>query len=655
MTRQISVNGALTAQPGAYQLPVKSSGGVRVVQVSNSTVCCIGQCTGGANPAIVYDLRDDGQIDTLFKSGNLYDMIRVQFARGVSRVIAVRAGDQTQAEGDFEDGSSNDLINLTSVDYGLEASKVGRKVESGTNGAFGVKATISKVGESSEVGDNLGFLPAAIIRYTGDGSASTAALSRTALTVTVTGSSDGSAAFTLNLTSTMTVSEVVAHINAQAGFEAEVTGGFGEMKAQELDFFAAADIKTETGTVSMDSATRVDFSSGSITGLDDEDVVKIVKSGQVNEYLYTVSGSTPEFLRGYNGSLPQVWASASAVTFKAFTRTNKALIDFCNTSSRLTAVRNTSYNNGRPSAPASSSLLTGATSPAVTNSDYETALSLVESEFYRYGVMDSTEAGVHSFVESHLVNRWGTAALYGSWDLGTAKDEAESVIRGRAATLNNKDITLHFQDVNLPDKDGTDTNFDPWMTAALAAAERATTQEDSPIAKPLTGRTLPGVTDLDQGFTLNSAAIERLLQAGVCVSRYDSSTGRYIIIRALTTYTGDDKLENIDSQVRGAVGWVLYKVNASVKANYIGQKAMNNADTLRGILVDVLDEVRDEDEVIAVGSKIEGGERVTVPAYEITSVKTQGNTTPYSYKFTPVNGRDFAIGQGVVQQYTDTL
>lgn len=96
MTRLVSINGALTAQPGSFQLPVQRSGGAKIAFVANSVVCCIGECTGGANPGVVYDLRDDTQIDTLFKSGPLFDMIRIMFDRGVSKVIAVRAGDQTQ-------------------------------------------------------------------------------------------------------------------------------------------------------------------------------------------------------------------------------------------------------------------------------------------------------------------------------------------------------------------------------------------------------------------------------------------------------------------------------------------------------------------------------------------------------------------------------
>ena len=660
MARFIEINGALTAQPGSYQQVIKRTGGAKVAFVANSVVCVIGECTGGAKPGTIYELFSDTLIDSLFKSGPLYDMVRIMFSRGVSKVIAVRVGDQTQGTGGFEDGSSNDLIDLTSVDYGLEASKVSYKTEAATDGAYGRKITISKTGESDEVGDNLGVNAQVAIRYTGNGSASTAALSRTALTTTVTGSSDGSAAFTYALTSTTTCSDLVAYVNAQTGYEAVLLGD-GNFLAQDLDYFGAVSILTETGTVSMDTATRVDFSSGSITGLDDDDLVRISKSGQTDEFLFTVSGSAPEFIRGYNGTLPQVWASADAVTFVGLTSVNKEVLDFCNnTSQRVTAVRDTAYNTGLPVAPSTATFLTGATSPAVTNSDYETALSVVDNEFYRFGVLDSTDAAVHTFVKTHVENRWGKLALYGTWDLGASKDESEAVIKGRARTLNSADITLHFQDLNLPNGDGVDTNYSPWMLAALAASERATAPREigatnTPVGAPLEGRQLQNVTALDQGFTLSNDAIERLLSAGVSVSHYDSTTGQYTFLRALTTWTSNDNLDQIASQVRSAVGWTLYKVNQSVKLNYIGKKAINSAATLEGIVSDALIDIRDNDEAIVVGYKNEGGQRVAIPAFSVKAVTVNGNVTGYTYEFTPVVGQDFAKGQPVVVSYTDTL
>lgn len=660
MARFIEVNGAITAVPGSYQNPVKRTGGAKVAFVANSVVCLIGECTGGAKPDTVYELFSDTLIDSLFKSGPLYDMARIMFDRGVAKVIAVRVGDQTQGTGDFEDGSSNDLIDLTSVDYGLEAQKVSYKTEEATDGAFGRKVTISKTGESDEVGDNLGVNAPCAIRYTGNGSASTAAVSRTALTTTVTGSSDGSAAFTYNFTSTTTVSDLVSFVNAQTGYEAVLLGD-GNFLCQNLDFFGATSILTETGTVSMDTTTRTDFSAGSITGLDDEDIVRISKAGQTDEYLFTTTAATPEFIRGYNGSLPQVWASASAVTFVGLSAVNQAVIDFCNNQSqRVTAARDTSYNTGRPVAPSTAATLTGATSPAVTNSDYETALSVVEREFYRFGVVDSTDAAVHAFVKTHVDNRWGKLALFGTWDLGCSKDETEAVIKGRARTLNSPNITLHFQDVNLPNDQGVDTNYNPWMLAALAASERATIPREvgssnTPVGAPLEGRQLQNVTALDQGFTLNTDAIERLLAAGLSVSNYDSTTGQYTFLRVLTTWTSNDDLDQIASQVRSAVGWVLYKVNQSVKLNYIGKKAINSASTLEGIVTDALIDARDADEAIVVGHKNVGGQREEIPAFSVRAVTVNGNVTGYTYSFTPVVGQDFAKGQGVVVSYEDTL
>ena len=650
MARFIEVNGAITAQPGAYSKPVQSAGGVKVPYGANSVVCCIGECTGGAKPGTIYELFSDGLIHSLFQSGPLFDMVRTQFNNGVAKVIAVRVGEQTQGEGSFENGSSAALINLTSRDYGLEALKVSYKTEAGTDGAFGRKITLAKAGFSDEIGDNLGENCAAAIRYTGNGSASTLAIARTGLTTTVTGSSDGSAAFTMTFDSTTTVENMVAFVNSKTGFEAVLMGGEGKFLCQNLDFFAAVSILTETGTVSMNSATRTDFSSGSITGLDDADIVQISKAGQSNEYLYTTSASTPEFVRGYNGSLAQEWTSASAVTFVAVTCVNQKVIDWVNgQSSRLTASRNTGYSNGFPIVPTSATYLTGATSPAVTSTDYQNALNAVKTEYYRFGVIDSTDTSIHQLVKTHIQYRWGVGRMFGSWDVGATKDEAESVIRGRAKTLNIQDVTLHFQDSNVPNKDGVDTNYAPWMTAAIVASLRAA----SPVGQPLQTRVLPNVSALDQGFTLTTDAIERLLRDGVCVCHYER--GQYRVLRGLATYTSDDNLENIDSQVRSVVGWVQYQTKVALQEKFIGKKALGSASSLKGIVADAMDIIRDEDKAIVRGRKQVNGEIVTIPAYEITTVTTNGNVTSYTNKFTPVVPQDFAQAQPVVVQYTDTL
>lgn len=96
----------------------------------------------------------------------------------------IRVNPATAATATLQDGSSNDIIDLTTKVYGAVANQVARKIEAGTN--KGHKVTIKYRGETVVTQDDVHY-DYFDIQYTGGGSAATMTIDGTQLTTTVTG------------------------------------------------------------------------------------------------------------------------------------------------------------------------------------------------------------------------------------------------------------------------------------------------------------------------------------------------------------------------------------------------------------------------------------------------------------------------------------
>ncbi|MEA3224958.1 MAG: hypothetical protein U9Q07_03340, partial [Planctomycetota bacterium] len=309
MARLVTVAGVPTGIPNVYQNKIDLEGGSKPGVLESGVVCLIGPCEGAIQPKVPYFFRSPNNLKEFLGEGELYDAARFAFkpsredpqqVRGASKVIAVRANPAVQGSLDLESAGLDDLINLTSVIYGIKANQISAAMAAGTLGGPSKKITVAKMGENDEVGDNLGFLPAFIIRYTGDGDPATMTITRTALTTALTGPTDGSANLNISFATYNTITKLVAYINAQTGYEAvAVTNKPDSYLCQNLDFVTAVDIKTISGTVTTvdDSTENVTTASG-LVGLGAGDVLRVGASDY--EYMYVKTAGTPNTaIRGY--------------------------------------------------------------------------------------------------------------------------------------------------------------------------------------------------------------------------------------------------------------------------------------------------------------------------------------------------------------------
>lgn len=650
MARKISVAGRVTGIPNVYQDKIELVGGSKPGPLESGVVCIIGECEGAIEPKVPYVLRNSQALKELLGSGDLYDAARFAFdpsredpqeVRGASKVIAVRANPATQSTLALKSPTSADLIDLTSVAYGAKANQISVAVAAGTDAGPSKKLTVSQMGVEDEVGDNLGYNSVFLIRYTGNGSAATMNISRTQLTTSLTGASDGSANLTIAFSTYDTITKLVAYINAQTGYEAvAITSKPDSFKCQDLDFVNTADIKTASGSVTInDSSTSL-----TLAGLSNGDVV-----GCESEYMYvTTAGSPNTVIRGYNDTTPAAHTAATGYRWYNGTGVNQAVIEWItNYSTRLYAVRESTYNIGIINT-LSETFLSGGGEGSIANSDWQDALDAVRTEKYNFIVVTALDATVQGYLKTHLNDKWGTLGQEAIGHVGITKDSTKAQIKLRAKTLQSANISLWFQDVNRENAQGSDTNYAPWALASMAAGIQA----GSAIGTPLTNKSL-NVTAIDQASSIDlNDDTEDFIEYGVCVARYDGD--EYRIVRALSTYTNTDDQYLIAPNVRSALAWTVYKVRYWVKYRHIGKKSLKgNAQSIKSTAETALEECRDIDEAIVDGSKIVGGRRVDIPAYSDIQVSQTGNVSTLTYNCTPVDGTDFVKVSTYVQPFQD--
>lgn len=652
MARFVEIQGQITGVPGVYQDGISLAGYAPGGLLESGIVALVGECAGSIPPKDPTNFRTPKRLKELLGSGPLYDAARFAFepsredpslVRGASRVVGVRVNPATQGTLPLKNGSSANLVTLKTRAYGSQAAGISVQVDAGTRGAFSKKLTIHQSGKTSEIGDNLGFLPAAILRYKGNGSAAEMSVTSTGMTTSLTGESDGSADLAILWANYPTLDVLAAYVNAQAGYEMVV---FDKRPAsflcQTLDYVTGADIKTKTATISLASATASTF-TGTYTGLANGDIVFVG-----SEYLYVSNAGSSTVLRGYGDSTAATHSSASAVSFTAMISTNQAIIDFCNKqSSRLTAERASGGNTGQPAA-LTTTFLTGASEGTTTDQDWQDALDALRPHKVNFVVVLSESAAIHAKLQSHLAYCWGLGGVEAQGGVGVPANETLDALRGRCKAINDANILVCFQEILAANDAGTPTWYPPYQKAVMMAGIQA----GSEIGTPLTHKALK-ILGLRQnsGIDLLDQATD-FVEIGLTWSRFDGS--QYRVVRGLTSYTNGDESYLISPSVRNALAWTVYKVRTRVKERHFGKKGLTGiALSIKSTAIATLEECKSADESIVDGAEFVNGTRQRIPAYKDVLVEAAGNVYRLSYRCTPVDGVEFVPVNTAVALFQD--
>ena len=211
------------------------------VSVGNLGVL-IGASAGGKPKAALRFGSPQEARDTLV-SGELLDAVLAAFdpsqeVGGPAVVMAMRATPATQSTLALYNGAgAAELINLTSVGYGLRENQVTVKVEAGTN--VGKRVTVAR-GTASYVGDDL-TRRLLTVQYTGTQATATVTVNGGTMTLAAPA---GTSVVTIDLSTYTTVQDVVARINAVTDWTASVASGQGDRGSLTLDTVAAVSAKT---------------------------------------------------------------------------------------------------------------------------------------------------------------------------------------------------------------------------------------------------------------------------------------------------------------------------------------------------------------------------------------------------------------------------
>lgn len=670
MARTVTVGGITTGVPGVRQNSIQRVGGSEPGNLEQGVVAILGECAGTIEPAVAVEYRGGGnaKLKKELVSGELYDACRFAFdpsrndkqdVRGAAKIIAMRVNPATQATLDLEEAGGGDLHNLTTRAYGSLANGVAVTVEAGTSGAYGRKLTVSQFGYNDEVKDDLGFLPVIAVRYKGGGTAATMTITRTSFATTITGAAGED--LSLLFSTYNTVQKLADYVNGfknGAGTQVYdmvvVTPKPDEYLCESLDFVTAENILTETSASVVIALAATDFTSGAPTGLDAGDIVRLTKTGQTDEYLYTTSIGSPNVLiRGYQDTVDQLWdatgGATAGVTFRGITGVNQAMIDwFNNVSQHITSVRDTAYGTGTP-AVLGKTWFTGGGEGTTLDSHWQTALDNLRDQRVNFIVLTSGAATVHAQLKAHMDWRWD---VYGSSEaiahIGAATLETKSQLKARSKALQTPNIALWGQDCKRGNDVHVSTQYAPWAMAAMAAGMQA----GMGFGEGLHYKTF-NITEVIQNAAIDLIDdAEDFVEFGISFARYFDDEFR--CVRCLSTWTQNDDHEKIEVNVRNSLAWTLYKVRDRVKFFHSGRAARRgNALAVKSTIRSALEDIRDNDGAIVEGSELVNGKREAIPAFLILPIEQTGNVVGFGYRCVPTGASDFLNGDTFVGEFSD--
>jgi hypothetical protein len=223
------------------------------------TVGVLGVAQGG-EPGVPRDYSSPAEAATVLRGGELLDAVNKCFdpsteTRGAATVVAIPVNPATQGTLMLDDPGGQDVVLLTSRNWGLAENEIKVKIETGTN--FGKRVTVAK-GVDLYVRDNIGR-SAFSIQYVGTGSGASMTITGVALTTSITGG-PGTENLNIDLNTYNTVQKVVDRIlSGSSAYAATVLDtNPNRIVLNGLDYVTAQDIRTSVYTVRADLQAFVD-------------------------------------------------------------------------------------------------------------------------------------------------------------------------------------------------------------------------------------------------------------------------------------------------------------------------------------------------------------------------------------------------------------
>lgn len=224
---------------------------------------------------------------------------------------------------------------------------------------------------------------------------------------------------------------------------------------------------------------------------------------------------------------------------------------------------------------------TGGTTSTAQVSDYVAALEMLETQDIQIIATPSTDPAIHTLIKNHCVqmcstvNRKERTAILGG-AIGESDDDAIL----KAVGFNSEVISYVTDSAKAANPL---TGAIETIPGAMVAVMLAGMESGMAANMPLTNKTINVL-----GFTKNRNVtnMEKLIKKGVLVCNYDpEDITRFVCIRALTTYQGDDLIYNERSMVREA-----FLMNRELRNAYkpmVGQPGLYSINDVAQTLIDM--------------------------------------------------------------------
>lgn len=243
--------------PGAYSRFDSVKGGAGLISVGNGVV--MGK-SGGGEPTKLLQFNSPAEALATLRDGELLEAIRLAFDPGggivPQRLFAMRVNIAIASLVYLKNGASDNMVKITSRDWGLYTNQIKVKLETGTS--YGKKFTVSFQSETEEVFDNIRRQSFTIQSSKGTTSV-TMTIVNSSGAHTLTTQVDGSGTdLNITLTDYNVVGELVAYINNQTGYTCSAIAGQENASPLELDSVTAVAIKASPYTAESTMEAIID-------------------------------------------------------------------------------------------------------------------------------------------------------------------------------------------------------------------------------------------------------------------------------------------------------------------------------------------------------------------------------------------------------------
>ena len=218
-------------------------------------------------------------------------------------------------------------------------------------------------------------------------------------------------------------------------------------------------------------------------------------------------------------------------------------------------------------------------------------------------------------------------------------------LRGHAAKLSDRNVSLLGQGVTVLDAQGNITPLPAWAMACIAAGMQA----GAPIGEPLTfkfGNAL-GLSQKDNTWSPRSLTDSNtLLQAGVLFMEPVDGKG-FRFVRDLTTYLFDDNLIFTDRNVNYAVNTVSYELRTDLEDRFTGLRALPaTVGAMKEAAVAKLEALRDAGVIV---DSYDEEKNQPLYAYRGLGITIKGDIARIRVTISPVTGVNFLEVTQIVQ------